>query len=49
MSWWGTLEVKFFLFTPKIGEDEPIQVLGWNHQLDIVQNFSIIKHPGEPS
>ena len=31
-GWWFQI---FFIFTPKIGEDEPILTMGWfNHQLD---------------
>ena len=35
-GWWQ-LQIFFFMFTPKIGEDEPILTnifqMGWNHQL----------------
>ena len=37
---------RFFIFTPKLGEDEPILTIflkmGWNHQPDIVSHLLIL-------
>ena len=43
-TWWWQLKY-FWIFTPKIGEDEPILThifqLGWNHQLVMLHTFDV--------